>query len=35
MLLKEEKSKVIAEYATHEGDTGSPGGSNCNSNKKN
>ena len=24
MLLKEEKSKVIAEYATHEGDTGSP-----------
>ena len=25
MLLKEEKSKVIAEYATHEGDTGSPG----------
>ena len=24
MLLKEEKSKVIAEYATHEGETGSP-----------
>lgn len=24
MLLKEEKNKVIAEYATHEGDTGSP-----------
>ena len=24
MLLKEEKSKVIAEYATHVGDTGSP-----------
>ena len=24
MLLKEEKSKVSAEYATHEGDTGSP-----------
>ena len=24
MVLKEEKSKVIAEYATHEGDTGSP-----------
>ena len=24
MLLKEEKSKVIAEYATHEGDTVSP-----------
>ena len=24
MLLKEEKAKVIAEYATHEGDTGSP-----------
>lgn len=24
MLLKEEKSKVIAEYVTHEGDTGSP-----------
>ena len=24
MLLKEEKRKVIAEYATHEGDTGSP-----------
>ena len=24
MLPKEEKSKVIAEYATHEGDTGSP-----------
>ena len=24
MMLKEEKSKVIAEYATHEGDTGSP-----------
>ena len=24
MLLQEEKSKVIAEYATHEGDTGSP-----------
>ena len=24
MLLKEEKSKVIAEYATHEGDTGYP-----------
>ena len=24
MLVKEEKSKVIAEYATHEGDTGSP-----------
>ena len=24
MLLKEEKSKVIAEYATHEGDTASP-----------
>ena len=24
MLLKEEKSKVIDEYATHEGDTGSP-----------
>ena len=24
MLLKEEKSKVIAEYAKHEGDTGSP-----------
>ena len=24
MLLKEEKSKVVAEYATHEGDTGSP-----------
>ena len=24
MLLKEEKSKVIAEYATNEGDTGSP-----------
>ena len=24
MLLKEENSKVIAEYATHEGDTGSP-----------
>ena len=24
MLLKEEKSKVIAEYATHDGDTGSP-----------
>ena len=24
MLLKEEKSKVIAEYATHEADTGSP-----------
>lgn len=24
MLLKEEKAKVISEYATHEGDTGSP-----------
>ena len=24
MLLKEETSKVIAEYATHDGDTGSP-----------
>ena len=24
MLLKEEKSKVIAEYETHVGDTGSP-----------
>ncbi len=24
MMLKEEKNKVIAEYATHEGDTGSP-----------
>lgn len=24
MLLKEEKNKVIADYATHEGDTGSP-----------
>ena len=24
MLLKRRKSKVIAEYATHEGDTGSP-----------
>ena len=24
MLLKEEKSKVIAEYATHEEDTGTP-----------
>ena len=24
MITKEEKSKIIAEYATHEGDTGSP-----------
>ena len=24
MLLKEEKSAIMAEYATHEGDTGSP-----------
>lgn len=24
MISKEEKSKIIAEYATHEGDTGSP-----------
>ena len=24
MMLKEEKSAVVAEYATHEGDTGSP-----------
>ncbi len=24
MLLKEEKASVISEYATHEGDTGSP-----------
>lgn len=24
MLLKEEKANVIKEYATHEGDTGSP-----------
>lgn len=24
MLLKEEKANVIREYATHEGDTGSP-----------
>lgn len=24
MLLKEEKASVIQEYATHEGDTGSP-----------
>ena len=24
MLLKEEKDKIIAEYALHEGDTGSP-----------
>ncbi len=23
-MLKEEKNKIIAEYATHEGDTGSP-----------
>ena len=24
MLLKEEKQQIINEYATHEGDTGSP-----------
>lgn len=24
MILKEEKNKIITEYATHEGDTGSP-----------
>ena len=24
MILKEKKSEVIAQYATHEGDTGSP-----------
>jgi small subunit ribosomal protein S15 len=24
MLMKDEKAKIIAEYATHEGDTGSP-----------
>ncbi len=24
IMLKEEKNKIIAEYATHEGDTGSP-----------
>ncbi|MDD6284268.1 MAG: 30S ribosomal protein S15 [Firmicutes bacterium] len=24
MLLKEEKNAIMAEYATHEGDTGSP-----------
>lgn len=24
MLLKEEKQQIISEYATHEGDTGSP-----------
>ena len=24
MMLKEEKSAIVAEYATHEGDTGSP-----------
>ena len=24
MLLKEEKTAIMAEYATHEGDTGSP-----------
>ena len=24
MLLKEEKTAIIQEYATHEGDTGSP-----------
>ena len=24
MLLKEEKTAIVAEYATHEGDTGSP-----------
>ena len=24
MITKEEKSAIIAEYATHEGDTGSP-----------
>ena len=23
-MLKEEKNQIIAEYATHEGDTGSP-----------
>ena len=34
MLLKEEKSKVIAEYATHEGDTGSPEVQIRNSNKR-